>query len=189
MPEVDISEFDERLNSRECSQAIRDIVARLRAAADQAGPVVWRAHSTPGSGWGITGKRANRVFCRFDPKPSVPHVCVSVVGAHEDGLKAAGTVHRRKNAQSWVDIGDMRGASMLEPLIAQAYAAAEVALNRHVERTLSRPATAALVHRAQVVVAPGRSTSARNHGYQISADDPPSDVRTTLTHVGLFTPE
>jgi hypothetical protein len=127
MPEIEISEFDERLNSQACSQVIRDIVALLREAANQAGPVVWRAHSTPGGGWGITGKRANRVFCRFDPKPTVPHVCVSVRGADDDGLKAAGTVHRRKNAESWVDVKDTRGARRLEPLIARAYAAAGVA--------------------------------------------------------------
>ncbi len=185
MPEVDISEFDERLNSRECNQAIRDIVARLRAAADQAGPVVWRAHSTPGGDWGITGKRANRVFCLVDPKPSVPHVCVSVVGADEDDVKAAGTVHRRKNAESWVDIGDMCGANLLGPLIAQAYAAAGVALNRHVERASSRPATTALVQRAQVVVAPGRLTSAGNHRHQISAGHPPSDLRKDLDARGF----
>jgi hypothetical protein len=90
MAEIDISEFDERLNGRECSQVIRNIVACLREAADQAGPVVWRAHSTIGGGWGITGRRAKTVFCRFDPKPSVPHVCVSVVGVDEVGLKAVG---------------------------------------------------------------------------------------------------
>src|ERR1700730_4006144 len=144
MSEVNISESDERLNSLECSQIIRDIVARLRTAADQAGTVVWRAHSTPGGSWGLAGKRANRVFCRFDPKPSIPPVCASVVGADEDGLKAAGTVHRRKNAESWVDIKDMRGANLLESLIAQAYAAAGVAVSRHVERALSHPVTAAL---------------------------------------------
>lgn len=193
MPEINISEFDERLNSLECSQIIRDIVARLRAAADQAGPVVWRAHSTPGSGWGIAGKRANRVFCRFDPKPSIPHVCASVVGADEDGLKAAGTVHRRRNAASWVDIRDMRGANVLEPLIAQAYATAGVAVSRQVEKASSRPATTALVQRAQVVVAPARLTSAVNHGHQISADDPPSDVRKDLeargfVHAGVIRP-
>jgi hypothetical protein len=193
MPEVDIREFDERLNGRECSQVIRDIVARLRKTADQAGPAIWRAHSTPGGGWGITGKRANRVFCRFDPKPSVPHVCVSVVGADEDGLKAAGTVHRRKNAESWVDVADMRGANLLEPLIAHAYAAAGVALNPHVERALSRPAAAALVQRAHDVGAPGRLTSAENHEHQIGADDPPSDVRKELdargfVHAGVIRP-
>jgi hypothetical protein len=190
MPEVDISEFDERLNSRECRQVIRDIVARLRTAANEAGPVVWRAHSTPGGGWGITGKRANRVFCRFDPKPSVPHVCVCVLGADEVGLKAAGAVHRRKNAESWVDITNMRGANLLEPLIAQAYAAAGVALSRHIERALSRPSTAAF---AQLNVAPASLTSAGNHGRQISADDPPSDVRRDLeahrfVHAGVIRP-
>ena len=193
MPEVNISEFNERLNGLECSQIIRDIVARLRAAADQAGPVVWRAHSTPGGGWGITGKSANRVFCRIDTKPSILHVCASIVDADEDGLKAAGTVHRRKNAESWVDIRDMRGANLLEPLIAQAYAAAGVALSRHVERALSRPASAALVQGAQVVVAPARLTSAGNHGRQLSADDPPSDVRKDLeargfVHAGVIRP-
>src|SRR4051812_22097038 len=102
MPEVDVNEFDERLNGGECSQALRDIVAHLREAADKAGPVVWRAHSTPAGSWGITGRRVSRVFFRLDPKPSLSHVCVSVVGADENGLKAAGTVHRRKNAESWV---------------------------------------------------------------------------------------
>lgn len=193
MPAVDISEFDERLNSRECSQVIRDIVAHLRTAADQAGPVVWRAHSTPGGGWGITGKRVNRVFCRFDPKPSVPHVCVSVVGADEVGLKAAGSVHRRKSAESWVDITNMRGANLLEPLIAQAYAAAGVALSRHAERALSRPSTAAFVQRRQLDVEPARLTSAGNHALQIGADVPPSDVRSYLearrfVHAGIIRP-
>lgn len=193
MPEVDISEFDERLNSRECGQAIRDIVARLRAAADQVGAVVWRAHSTPGGGWGITGKRAKRVFCRFDPKPSVPHVCVSVTGADEASLKAAGTVHRRKNAESWVDIRDVRGAKLLEPLIGQAYAAAVVVPNRHAEKAVSRLATGVLVQNAPVVVARGHLTSAENQEHQVSSDDAPSDVRKDLqalgfVHVGVIRP-
>jgi hypothetical protein len=87
----------------------------------------------------------------------------------------------------------MCGAHLLDPLIAQAYAAAGVALNRHVERALSRPATATLVQRAQVVVAPRRLTSAGNHGHQISAADPPSDVRRDLgargfVHAGVVPP-
>ncbi len=123
MPEIDVQEFEERLNSRECSQSVRETVAALRKAAEQAGPVTWRAHSTPNGGWGITGKRVKRVFCQFDPKPAVLHVCARIPGADESELKAAGTVHPRKNAMPWVDIKDTRGAKVLEPLIARAYTA------------------------------------------------------------------
>lgn len=62
MPEIDVKEFDERLHSLECSEVIREIVADLRKAAERAGPVSWRAHSTPNGGWGITGKRVHKVF-------------------------------------------------------------------------------------------------------------------------------
>jgi hypothetical protein len=108
-------------------------------------------------------------------------------------VEAAGTVHRRKNAESWVDIGDMRGANLLESLIARAYAAAGVALNPHVESALSRPAAAALVQRAHVVGAPGGLTSAKNHEHQITAAEPPSDVRKDLdargfVHAGVIRP-
>lgn len=124
MPEISTNEFDDRLNSLECSQEIRDILTYLRETAEQAGTVSWRAHSTPGSGWGITGKLSGRLFCRFDPKPSVPHVCAFIRGAAERELEAAGTVHRRKSGGPWVDIRNMRDAKVLEPLIARAGAAA-----------------------------------------------------------------
>jgi hypothetical protein len=192
VPEVDIREFDERLNSREYSREIRDIVALLRRSAEQVGPVIWRAHSTPGGGWGLTGKRANRVFCRFDPKPSVRHVCVSLRGADEDALKAAGTVHRRKNAEAWVDIRNTRGAHLLEPLIAQAYgAAAGVELKRHARRGVAGPAAAHVAERGAVVVEPERVD--RTQGREIGVDGPRSDVRKDLeargfVHAGAIRP-
>ena len=124
MAEIDLKEFQERLRRQECSQTIRDVVDFLMKAAERAGPTEWRAHSTPGGGWGITGKRGKRVFCKFDPKPQVPHVGADVPGASESELMRAGRLHRRKDARPWVDIEDMRGAKVLEPLIARAYAAA-----------------------------------------------------------------
>jgi hypothetical protein len=124
MAEITMKEFDERLNSLECPDSIRQIVGLLRTAAKQAGPVSWRPHATPNGGWGITGKRDGRVFCQFDPKPAALHVCADVVGASDHELMAAGTVHTRKNARSWVDIRDARGVKALEPLIARAYAEA-----------------------------------------------------------------
>ena len=72
--EIDLKEFDERLNSQECPEAIREIVAALRKAAKQAGPPSWTAHSGPGGGWGIRGKRDRRLVCQFDPKPTALHV-------------------------------------------------------------------------------------------------------------------
>ena len=108
-----------------------EVVALLRNLAESAGPMTWRAHSTPGSGWGITAKRDGRVFCRFDPKPTVPHVCVQIKGASEDELKVAGTVHRRTNAEPWVDVNNVRSARLLEPLIARAYASVGVAARPH----------------------------------------------------------
>ncbi len=124
-------------------------MACLREAAAKAGPVVWRAHSTSGGGWGITGKRDRRTFCSFDPKPSVPHVCASVPGADEHELKTVGTVHLRKNANPWVDVKDLRGAGCLEPLILRAYAAAaptptpvKQAVTQPNLRPTSRPAVA-----------------------------------------------
>ena len=130
MLETNLKEFNERLNSLECSQAIREIVAALRKAAEHAGPPSWIAHSGPGGGWGIRGKRDRRLVCQFDPKPTALHVCAQVPDADERELKAAGTVHLRKNGMHWVDVRDVRGARVLEPLIARAYAEAGVALKR-----------------------------------------------------------
>jgi hypothetical protein len=81
MSKIDLSEFTERLGSSECPETVREIVSFLREAAGRCGVVDWRAHSTPGSGWGLTGFKGGRVFCRIDPKPSIPHVCVSIPGA------------------------------------------------------------------------------------------------------------
>ena len=119
---TDLREFEDRLNSRECTQVIRDVVASLKTAAERAGDVSWSAHSAPGRSWGIIGKRGGRVICRLDLKPQAGHVCVCIPGADDGKLNEAGTVHRRKNAPSWVDIRDTRGASLLEPLIAEAFA-------------------------------------------------------------------
>ena len=130
MPEVDVREFEDRLNSMECSQLIREIVTALRNAARKAGPMLWTAHSGPGGGWGIRGKRDRRLVCQFDPKPTALHVCAQVPGADERELKAAGTVHIRKNGLHWVDIRGVQGAKVLEPLIARAYARAGEALSR-----------------------------------------------------------
>ncbi len=124
MPEIDVRDFEERLDSGECSQVVRDIVASLRKAAERAGDVAWTAHSALGRSWGIIGKREGRVICRLDVKPQAEHVCVCIPGADDGKLVAAGTVHRRKNAPSWVDIRDTRGAKVLEPLIMRAYAEA-----------------------------------------------------------------
>jgi len=124
MAATDLREFEDRLNGRECTQLIRDVVESLRKAAEQAGDVEWSAHSTPGGGWGLIGRRSGRIFCRFDPKPQAGHVCVSIPSADDTKLNAAGAVHKRKNAPSWVDIRDTRGARLLEPLIAEASAAA-----------------------------------------------------------------
>jgi len=134
MPEINLKEFDERLNSMECSQAIREIVAALRKAAEQAGPTSWIAHSGSGGGWGIRGKRDRRLVCQFDPKPTALHVCAQVPGADERELKAAGTVHLRKNGSHWVDVRDVQGAKTLEPLIARAYAEAGADLSRPASR-------------------------------------------------------
>ena len=56
MPEIDIRQVEDRLNSLECSQAIRELVDALRKAAEQVGPVSWHAHEGAGSGWGLTAK-------------------------------------------------------------------------------------------------------------------------------------
>ena len=136
MAHVPTTEFDEGLRSVDCSQEIRDIVARLRSAAQQGGPVEWQAHSNRG-GWGIAAKRANRVFCRFDPKPTVPHVCVNILGADDEELNIAGTVHRRKNAPSWVDVCDVPSALLLQPFIARAYHIAESSRSRSRPRVAS----------------------------------------------------
>jgi len=119
MPATDLREFEDRMNSRECTQLIRDIVASLRTGAERAGEISWSAHSTPGRSWGIIGKRGGQVICRLDLKPEAGHVCVSIPGADDTKLNAAGTVHKRKNAPSWVDIRDTRGAGLLEPFIAE----------------------------------------------------------------------
>lgn len=124
MPEIELKDFEERLRSAECSEGIREIVATLRKAAEKAGPVVWRAHSTPNSGWGLTGKRGERTFCSFDPKPRAGHVCVCIRGADEKVLLDAGMVHKRRNDWPWTDIKDLRGARLIEPEIVRAYAAA-----------------------------------------------------------------
>ncbi len=132
MSEITVKQFEERLNSSDCSSVVRTVVYSLRAMAERQEPREWtiRAHSGSGSGWGIEYKRGGLVFCRFDPKPNVEHVCVFVRGAAESDLEGAGKVHRRKNAPPWVDIRDERGAKALEPLIQRAFADAGIALKR-----------------------------------------------------------
>jgi len=52
VPEIDTNDFDARLNSLECSEAIREIVASLRKAAEQDDPHEWSSvtHSMPRDG-------------------------------------------------------------------------------------------------------------------------------------------
>ena len=130
MGEIGLRDFDERLNSGECGQELRTTMATLRAAAERCGPVVWRAHETPGGGWGLTGKRDGRVFCHFDPKPSTPKVCVCIPGATVDELRSLGSPHLRKNAPPWVDILGADSASKIEPLMQRAYSAAGLVTTR-----------------------------------------------------------
>jgi hypothetical protein len=124
VPEIPVTEFDERLASGQCSQDVRDIVTYLRKAAVACGAINWRAHSTHGGGWGITAKTGNRVVCHLDPKPNAGHVCVCIPGVDELELKPAGTVHRRKDAPPWTDIRDLHGAAVVAPLMARAYRSA-----------------------------------------------------------------
>lgn len=133
MPEVEVKEFEERIFSGECTQDIREIVACLRDVAEKAGPdVTIRAHSKPKGGWGITFKRAGRVFCRFDPKPQAGHVWALVSGGDRAALAVAGTVSGRGDGP-WVAIRDMRGAEQLVPSIQHAYDAAGAALGRRIK--------------------------------------------------------
>ena len=122
MSQTDLSEFDDRLNSGECSQIIRDIVACLREAAGRVGGIWRSAHSALERSWGIVGMRGGRVVCRLDIKPYAGHVCVSIPGADDRQIVAAGAVHCRKNAPSWVDVRDVKGAGRIAPLIAAACA-------------------------------------------------------------------
>jgi len=132
MAEMSVKDFEERLNSSECSQELRDIVAILRQAARGAGEDVEpRAHSTQGSGWGITYKRGTRVFCQFDPKPTALHVGADVRGADEAELQKAGRLHRRKNGKPWVHVEDANAAKKLVPLIHRAYEQAGITIARH----------------------------------------------------------
>jgi hypothetical protein len=131
MRDTDVLEFEERLNSLECSDNIRSIVVCLRNEAERAGDdVSTLSHLALSGGWGIRFKRGRAVFCRLDPKPSAEHVCVCIPAAEERVLSEAGTVHRRKNAWSWVDISDMRGAELLKNEIRLAYGRAGVSLKR-----------------------------------------------------------
>lgn len=120
MPEIDIVEFDAKLNGLDGGSELKEIVALLRRAAEQAGIAEWSAHSTAGGGWGVTGRAGRRVVCRFDPKPSVLHVCVCVPQATESELKVAGRVHRRKNGPAWVDVCDLTSAEALVPALVRA---------------------------------------------------------------------
>lgn len=74
MPAIDTNDFDARLDSLECSEAIREIVAYLRNAAEQAGAdVSSRAYSTPGGGWGITPRiRETTQKGVFERQPGPP---------------------------------------------------------------------------------------------------------------------
>jgi hypothetical protein len=137
--EIGVDEFEARLCGMHGGTEVGDIIKFFREAAELAGPVVWRAHLAESGGWGIAGKREKRVFCRFDPKPTVPHVCAQIAGASEDDLKAAGTVHRRKDGKPWVDVRDLRGAKVLEPLIFRAYREAGVALGARAKVDRARP--------------------------------------------------
>ena len=129
MPEVDVRVFESRLEH--CSAANREVVAYLRKAAECAGPeVLVRAHSKPGGGWGITYKRANRVFCRFDPKPMKDNVFAYVPGEGRDALKAVGTVpDPPRKDDGWVKIANMTEAERLVPLIQRAFAEVGVGLD------------------------------------------------------------
>ena len=132
MAEMSVKDFDERLNSSECNEELRAIVDQLRQAASGGGDdVAPRAHSTPGSGWGITYKRGTRVFCRFDPKPRALHVAADVRGADEAELQKAGRLHRRKNGKPWVHVKYANDAKKLVPLIQRAYEQAGVTIARH----------------------------------------------------------
>ena len=126
MSAIDIRDFDERLNSLDCSQVIREIVACLRDAAEQAGgiDVSSNAYSTASGGWGITYKRDQRVFCRFDPKPNKLHVWAFVLGADTNELTDAGTLSAQKG---WVAISNLRSAELLAPAIVRAYTVAGAA--------------------------------------------------------------
>ncbi len=123
MAEIDLKEFQERLRSH-ANQP--DDPGRRGLPHEGCG--ARRSHGVARSfnaGRRLgTGKRGKRVFCKFDPKPQVPHVGADVPGASESELMRAGRLHRPKDARAWVDIVDMRGAKVLEPLIARAYAAA-----------------------------------------------------------------
>jgi hypothetical protein len=139
MGEVDLVEFDMRLRSGECSERLGGVVAAMRSAAEQMGPVIWRAHSTPGGGWGLIAKRGNIVFCRLDPKPRKDHLQVLFSDANLSELAPLGTVADRRD-QRWVAIGTLPDGSrrLVQDLLLQAYARAAAQLERR-STTASQP--------------------------------------------------
>lgn len=130
MADVDVSAFDARLKG-ECGQALVATVTALREAAEQAGPVVWRAHSTPGGGWGLIGRRNGTVFLRLDPKPRKDHVQALILNASVNELSQLGTVADRPD-QRWVAIGRLADGNLrlVQDLLLKAYAAAAGAAER-----------------------------------------------------------
>jgi hypothetical protein len=119
MPEIPVREFDARLQSADYTDAVRHLTAELRAAASRLGPVTWRAHQAQ-NGWGITGKRDGRVFCRFDPKSQKSHVQVYIPGAEASELSAVGSLSKQSG---WVAVSSLSGrnAQLVHALIQRAY--------------------------------------------------------------------
>jgi hypothetical protein len=120
MAEVDVEEFEARLNGLECSQNLRDLVRGLRDAVETVGPVSWHGLSTT-AGWGINARRHGRVVCRFDPKPRRDHVWVLVPNASASDLAAVGSLSLQPG---WVAVTTLLGGNVqrLTELFAWSYA-------------------------------------------------------------------
>jgi len=89
--EIDPVGFEARL--LECSGALRELVAYLRASAHHAGPGVSQRrfrHPAPNTGWGVTYYVESLPFCELHPKPHEEHVWVLLRGADAEAILAAG---------------------------------------------------------------------------------------------------